>query len=1004
MKLALTNFALKHPKLIVVLVAALTLALASQFPKVRFDNDPENMLAKDERVRVLHDEVKERFALYDFVIAGVVNETDEDGIFNPETLGRVHVLTEQLLSLRAGPDGLPQVTAGGEIRQVDLRPASLRQRVLNFVFRHDPNRLFAEDGTSAIIGPEIIAPSVVDNLKQAEFGSLKQEYLMVRPPATREQARTIRDDAMGNPLYKGTLVSEDGRAVCLYIPIQNKTFSYNVAALVRELTRDWPATDQVHITGLPVAEDTFGVEMLVQMATSAPMAGLAIFLLLLLFFRRLSLIVAPMVLAVVTILCTMGLLIGLGYDVHIMSSMIAIFLMPISVADSVHILSEFFDVYHRFDDKRKAVQHVMGHLFMPMLYTSLTTVAGFASLATTPIPPVKVFGLHVAFGVALAWVLTMTLVPAYIMLFVPKRTLERLARSRNEKEEEHSTAMGRVLEWLGRFSYLRWRGILLLTLAVVVVSAYGITRINVNDNPIRWFTAQHPVRVADRVLNEHFGGTYTAYLTFEASHVEANDCEAKAEAMAQRAVAAFGEALPKETEEFLAELQAMKQLYCNVRSCNPKECILHLATAAERIDGKATKAWNRLADEINYLDPDGLTMASLQTAIAKLPGLADQRQTLFGRLAKTPGLTGGDLQEAALAICDSFTQLSFRAFVLDQESELTAPLFKQPEMLRWLEGLQNHLAGQPLVGKTSSAVDSLKKAAYELFYVAPPADATAAEQAEYQERNLSHNRVPDSAAACGQVFTQLEQMKKKDSLFHLVTRDYQEVNLWIQLKSGDNRDMEQVVSEVEGYLESHPAPTKLRHTWAGLTYINVVWQDKMVVGMLKSLGSSAVIVFVMMLVLFRSPLFGLLSMIPLSVTIAFTYGLIGLLGKDYDMPVAVLSSLTLGLSVDFAIHFLERAREYQARLGSWSLAATMMFKEPATAISRNAITIAVGFTPLLLAPLVPYRTVGFFLASIMAVSWLSTLFILPALLTPLQKYAFRNGASEDAAATSHQGE
>ena len=67
-----------------------------------------------------------------------------------------------------------------------------------------------------------------------------------------------------------------------------------------------------------------------------------------------------------------------------------------------------------------------------------------------------------------------------------------------------------------------------------------------------------------------------------------------------------------------------------------------------------------------------------------------------------------------------------------------------------------------------------------------------------------------------------------------------------------------------------------------------------------------------------------------------------------------------------------------------------MFKEPAMAISRNAITISVGFTPLLVAPLVPYRTVGFFLATIMAVSWLATLFILPALLTVLQKWAFRS--------------
>ena len=111
----------------------------------------------------------------------------------------------------------------------------------------------------------------------------------------------IRDDAMNNPLYKGTLVSEDGQAIALYIPILEKTYSYNVANLVEKLTEEWSGDEQIYITGQPVAQDTFGVEMLVQMATSAPMAGLAIFLLLLFFFRRISLIIAPMLVAVVAL-------------------------------------------------------------------------------------------------------------------------------------------------------------------------------------------------------------------------------------------------------------------------------------------------------------------------------------------------------------------------------------------------------------------------------------------------------------------------------------------------------------------------------------------------------------------------------------------------------------------------------------------------------------------------------------------------------------------------------
>jgi predicted RND superfamily exporter protein len=122
-------------------------------------------------------------------------------------------------------------------------------------------------------------------------------------------------------------------------------------------------------------------------------------------------------------------------------------------------------------------------------------------------------------------------------------------------------------------------------------------------------------------------------------------------------------------------------------------------------------------------------------------------------------------------------------------------------------------------------------------------------------------------------------------------------------------------------------------------------------------------------------------MVPLTVTIVGVYGLIGWIGKDYDMPIAVLSALTLGLSVDFAIHFLQRIRDIVASGKTFEAAKEAMFHEPGRAIARNAIVIAFGFTPLFFAPLVPYVTVGAFMASIMAISGFSTLVLLPAVLS-----------------------
>jgi uncharacterized membrane protein YdfJ with MMPL/SSD domain len=164
----------------------------------------------------------------------------------------------------------------------------------------------------------------------------------------------------------------------------------------------------------------------------------------------------------------------------------------------------------------------------------------------------------------------------------------------------------------------------------------------------------------------------------------------------------------------------------------------------------------------------------------------------------------------------------------------------------------------------------------------------------------------------------------------------------------------------------------------------------MVMGMLQSFLGSFIIVFIMMAILFRSALWGLICMVPLTITIVVIYGIIGLVGKDYDMPVAVLSALTLGMAVDFAIHFLERARASYAKTGSWKQCADVMFGEPARAISRNVLVIAVGFLPLLLAPLVPYKTVGLFLCAIMALSGIVTLVALPAVISLAEKRLFKD--------------
>ena len=867
------HFSVTHYKTVTAIMILFTLICGAFIPRIKVDTDPENMLSPDETVRVFHNETKQRFDLSDIVVLGIINEQDENGVFNPATLGRIYELTEFAKTLRWPDAEHPDQTAG-------------------------------------VIEVDMIAPSLVDHIGQGGPGVITFEWLMPKPPQTQDEALAIRDKALSNPMLKGTMVSEDGKAIMLFLPLTDKHLSYRVYLALNEEIAKFDGPEQYYITGLPVAEDTFGVEMFIQMAISAPLAMLTIFILMLLFFRKLILIVSPMIIAMVSVISTMGLLIAFGFPVHIMSSMIPIFLMPIAVVDSVHILSEFFDVYTKEKGRKAAIEEVMHTLFTPMLYTSLTSAAGFLSLALTPIPPVQVFGVFVGTGIMIAWLFTVTFVPAYVM-FIPDKKLQNFGMAvQHEQKQSHLT---RILQRIGTVTYRRARVLLVGLLLLTVVAVWGITKIQINDNPVKWFSKKHPIRRADIALNAHFGGTYMAYLVLDAKTGETQTAGT--------------------SQQLLSDLNAKLD---QMQADYPKASVVKAQIKEFFTDDRQafTKAVRERMDAVPQ-DDDELFYA-WDELYSYLEQYSDQRQN--------------------------------------------AAAFKNPQVLQYMADLQAYLEKSGLVGKSNSLADVVKKVHQELIDGSP-----------------ENYIIPANQSIVSECLIQYQQSHRPNNLWHLTTPDYNHINIWMQLTSGDNKDMEKVVKAVDAYFADHTPPIKMEHRWAGLTYINTVWQNKMVFGMLQSFLGSFLVVFIMMSLLFRSPLWGLLCMVPLTITIAAIYGMIGFIGKDYDMPVAVLSALTLGMAVDFAIHFLERSRTAYRTAGSWKAAAPEMFGEPARAITRNVLVIAIGFLPLLAAPLMPYKTVGIFLCAIMAVSGLITLLALPAALTVGEKWFFKESKKVESA-------
>ncbi|MDB9786843.1 MMPL family transporter [Bacteriovoracaceae bacterium] len=786
----LIRFSINHPKKIMVGGGIITLIFLSSFPRIVTDTDPVHMLPQDNEAVVLHNKVKKEFNLSDIVALGIQNRSG-NSLFTPSTLGIVKKITDEILLIRD------------------------------------------EDGSEIFENIDLISISTIDDIITNDQGELLVTKLMKNVPKNQEDANEILKRLNDNPIVGGKVASRDGSLLGIFIPLKEgkKDRSYYLSQKIKSISeKHLTKEENYYFAGLPVAETTFGHEMFIQMAIYAPMAGLVIFLLLLMFFKSFKVVLAPMILAMMAVIWSMGTLIYSGNVIHIMSSMIPIFIMPIAVLDSVHILSVLSEKIGSGLSRQDAIKEVVSNLFNPMFYTSLTTVVGFMSLSTTGIPPVVVFGVIIAFGVAISFLLTIIFIPAYTML-LSEETLKKFGHVPKE-----DSPINKLVKLFKNISWNNANAILISSLIIIVVSVFGIKNIIINDNPVRWFKKEHPLRIADVQMNKSLAGTYMTNLVFQ-----------------------FPESKNGDEEDDFSE----EEIVDNISIRHPKV--------------------------MSYIERVGIFLNSIRKD-----------------------------------------------------------------------------DGTVIIGGTTSVADVLKKIGKVAF---------------------NTDKLPDTREKISQYMFLFESgdLKKGRDLWKLVENGTSKKSqMWVHFKSGDNQNMTFVRNALTKYMTEHPAPVidgvKLEIKWSGLMHINNIWQAEMVSGMRDALMGSFIIVFFMMTILFRSIKWAVVAMLPLSITILFIYGAIGFAGKFYDMPIAILSSLTLGLSIDFAIHFIEHARTYNLKYKDHAKTFEKLFSGTAQAIWRNVMVISIGFTPLFFAALQPYFTVGMFFFLIMIISGVTTLLLMPAII------------------------
>ncbi|MCZ7586439.1 MAG: MMPL family transporter [Deltaproteobacteria bacterium] len=216
-------------------------------------------------------------------------------------------------------------------------------------------------------------------------------------------------------------------------------------------------------------------------------------------FRRLSAALIPLSVVALASVWIFGVMGFLAIKINVISTGLLALTLAVGVADSIHILAEYYQQLMKGKVPETAVRFTLRHLFIPCLFTSMTTAAGLLSLMISDLAPVGQFGWLAALAVTFAFVLSVTFVPVILHLAKPPDP----AFVRRQK----SGPMSRLLSFLGRPTVAGSRLVLLSALLGLAAVSWGLFRLEIGSDPSTYLKADSPVRIDTEIIDQRLGGS-----------------------------------------------------------------------------------------------------------------------------------------------------------------------------------------------------------------------------------------------------------------------------------------------------------------------------------------------------------------------------------------------------------------------------------------------------------------------------------------------------------------
>jgi hypothetical protein len=285
---------------------------------------------------------------------------------------------------------------------------------------------------------------------------------------------------------------------------------------------------------------------------------------------------------------------------------------------------------------------------------------------------------------------------------------------------------------------------------------------------------------------------------------------------------------------------------------------------------------------------------------------------------------------------------------------------KDPAVMKGIDDLTQHLKQQEGVGSVFSIADVVREMTKAL----------------YEPHEKGYDKIPDSSQAIAQMFELYNMSGNPDDLKQLMNFENTKAHLLVKLSRPEN----EIIRDLRDEIKSYTAGFRAEITLGGYAIIMADFAQNIIQGQVTSLLFALLAVFILLSVIFRSARGGLIGSIPLAVSIIIQFGVMGLTNIAIDAATALLSSIMIGVGVDFTIQFLWRYNSELRKGLSHAAAIAMTYRTTGRSIVINGLSVMAGFSATFISGFLSIRYFGYLVLLSIGSCLLCAIIVIPAFM------------------------